>query len=69
MWFEFIRDSLPKEAYLNTTTTNKHVSEIECKNCVIKEREGSLLSNLTFNKIPGRIIIELIRFLEIWLNQ
>ena len=67
--FECISDSLPEEANLNTTATNEHVTDIECKNCVIKERARALISNFPFKNIPGRTITELTRFVGIWLNQ
>ena len=67
--FECIRDSLPGESNINTTTKNDHVSEIEHRNCVIKERAISLISTLMFKNTPGRIIIELIWFVGIWINQ
>ena len=67
--FECIHYSLPEEQNLNTTATNEHVTDIECKNCAIKEQTRALFSTFPFNKIPGRIIIELIRFVGIWLNQ
>ena len=54
---------------LNTTATNEHVIEIERKNRVIKDHERALISTFPLKKIPVRIIIELIRFLGLFLNQ
>ena len=36
---------------------------------MIKERNRALINMFPFKKIPGRIIIELILFVELWLNQ
>ena len=67
--FECMRDSLPEEANLNNTSTNEHVPDIERNNHVINELARALIRNFPFNKIPGRIIIELIRFVGLWLNK
>ena len=45
------------------------MTEIKCKNRVIKKRAQALLSSFLFKNISGRIIIELIRFVGIWFNQ
>ena len=67
--FERICDSLPGEVNLNTITTNEHAPDIEFKNRVIKERARSPIISFPFKKIPGQIIIEMFRFLGIWINQ
>ena len=67
--FECICYSIPEEVNLNTTATNDHVPQIKHKNCVIKDHARALISTFPFKKISGRITIELIRFLGIWLNQ
>ena len=67
--FEYIRDLLPGEANLNTTTTYDHMADIEYNNRVIKERARALISNFPFMNIPGQIIITVIRFVGLWLNQ
>ena len=67
--FEFIRDSLPEEENLNSTAENEHVQEIKHKNCVIKELAQALIITFPFKNIPGRIIIELIPFVGICINQ
>ena len=66
---ECIYDSLPGTGNLKKFTTNEYVPDIELKNRVIKECTRSLISTFPFNNIPGRIIIELIWFLGIWINQ
>ena len=55
-------DSPPEEYNINTTATNEHVPDIECKNRIIMERVRALVRTFLFKKIPGRIIIELIQF-------
>ena len=67
--FECICGSLPEEANLNTTAKNEIFTDIERKNCVIKEPSREVISTFPFNNTPGRIIIEIIRFVGIWLNQ
>ena len=67
--FECIRDSLHEEAKQNTTATVEHVPEIEFNMCLIKERVWALIGNFTFKKITCQIIIELIRFVGLWINQ
>ena len=53
---------------LNTTAAAEHVPEIEQQIRVIKERKRAMWSTLPFNKIPGRISIEMILFVVMWLN-
>ena len=67
--FKCMRYSLPEDANLNSTVTNYHVPEIECKNCVIRESVRALISTFSFKNIPDQITIELIRFVGIWINQ
>ena len=61
--------SLPEEVNLNTTATNEYVTNIEHKNHVIKDYARALISNFSFKNKSGIIIIELILFVEHWLNQ
>ena len=67
--FDCIRDSLPDEENINTTAANEHIPEIERKNCMTKQRARALIINFTFKKIPGQIIIGLIQFVGLCLNQ
>ena len=67
--FEFIHESLPEEEITNTTTKNEHVPYIERNNRILKERARALIRTSPFNNILGRIIIEPIRFVGIYLNQ
>jgi hypothetical protein len=63
--FECIRDDI-QGVILNTTSTSKHVPEIERQIRVVKERARAIWS---INKIPNRIIVELITFVVLWLND
>ena len=67
--FECTRDSLYEESNLNTTSTNEHVTEIELKIRIIKEFARAMIRTFPFNKIPGQIIIKLIRFVGVYLDQ
>ena len=67
--FEFIHESLPEEENVNTTTTNKHVPDIERNNRIIKKRARLPISTFPFKNIPVWMIVELLWFVGIWLNQ
>ena len=60
--------SIPGISTLNKTTADENVTEIEQHIREIKEHERDLWINLTFNKTPGRIFIEMILFVLMWLN-
>ena len=62
--FENPRRIIPGRSTLNTTAAGEHVPEIEQQIRVIKERARDIWSTLLFNKFPGRIIIEIILFVE-----
>ena len=44
------------------------MEDIEWQIWVIKESERVIWSHFLFNKVPGRITIELIVFMVLWLN-
>ena len=54
---------------LNTTVTYEHVPEIERYIIVVKERTIVIWITLPFNKVPGRVVIEMILFVILWLNS
>ena len=54
---------------INSTATSEHVPEIERKIQVIKERARSIQINIPFKRTPRIIIIELQKFLVIWINN
>ena len=66
--FENIKIIMPGISSLNKTAASEHVTEIERQIRVIKESARSTWSTLPFNKIPGRILIEMILFVVMWLN-
>ena len=53
---------------INTTTTSKHVTEIEWKICVIKERARYIRIKLPHKRTHKQMIIELLKFVVVWLN-
>ena len=65
--FDPIRDFLgPTD--LNTTAALEHAPEIEREIRVIKEQHRALMATLPFDSLPGRILIESIAFIVMWLN-
>jgi hypothetical protein len=53
---------------LNATAASEHIPDIERKIRVIKERAQALRSKLLFKIIPGRMIIEMITNVVLWIN-
>ena len=53
----------------NPTATSENVPEIEQQIRVIKERAWSIRSTMTFKRIPKWIIIKLLKFVVMWLND
>ena len=45
------------------------MKDIEQNSHAIKERAREMIRTFPFKKITGRIIIELIQFVGIWINQ
>ena len=45
---------------LNVCSNDKHVGEIERLNHTVKERVGRIYNTPPFNKLPGRMIVELV---------
>jgi hypothetical protein len=67
--FECMRDELLTHGInLNTTAASEHVSDIELKIRVLKERARSLRSTFPFKLFPGRIIIERLANVVLWIN-
>jgi hypothetical protein len=65
--FESLQDDLTG-LLLNTTAASEHVPNIEHQIRVMKERARAIRSNLPFQHLPSRMIIELINFVTLWLN-
>jgi hypothetical protein len=65
--FEFIRDDL-HGITLNTNVAREHVPETERHIRVIKERVRAIWSTLPLNRVPSKMIVELINFVVVWIN-
>jgi hypothetical protein len=67
--FECLRlELLTHGVNLNTTAAREHVLDIERKIRLIKERTRELRSTLPFKNIPGRMIIEMLANVVLWIN-
>ena len=53
---------------LNVCANNEHVHEVERMIRVVKERTRGVHATMPFNKMPGRMIIELVCAAVFWLN-
>ena len=53
---------------LNITATNKHILEVEQMIRIVKERARAIFSVLPFKHIPARMMVELIKFVVLWIN-
>ena len=53
---------------LNICATNEHVHEVERMIRVVKERTRGVHATVPFDKMPGRMIIELVYSAVFWLN-
>ena len=68
--FEHLRDiCLELNVYLNTTSANEHVPEIERQIRIIKERARAIWTMSPFEWWPRRLVIELMSFVIFWLNS
>ena len=54
---------------LNTASNDEHVPEIERQICTVKERTRAIYCTLPFNKMPRRLIIEMVYAANYWLNM
>jgi hypothetical protein len=67
--FECMRDKLLTHGIdLYTTAASQHVLDVERQIRVLKERARALRSTLPFKLIPGRMIIELLANVALWIN-
>jgi hypothetical protein len=53
---------------LNTTAVSEHIADIEQHIRLIKERARAIRSTMPFKIIPGRMIIEMMAHVVLWLN-
>jgi hypothetical protein len=65
--FEKLRNLVPILA-INTTAAKEHVTEVEQKIRLIKERGRGILNTLPFKRMPRLMLIELIYHVVLWLN-
>jgi Reverse transcriptase (RNA-dependent DNA polymerase)/Zinc knuckle len=67
--FESLRPKLAEMAItLNVTSRDEHVPEAERRIRVLKERVRAVWNTLPFERMPARMIIELIYCCNFWLN-
>jgi hypothetical protein len=67
--FECMRDELiTHRINLNTTAASEDVPNVERQIRVLKERARALRSTLPFKIIPGRMIIEMLVNVVLWIN-
>ena len=68
--FEPLRGNLAELGILlNTASNDEHVPEIERQIWTVKERTRSIYCTLPFNKMPRRLIIEMVYVANYWLNM
>ncbi|KAL7462980.1 hypothetical protein ACHAXS_003351 [Conticribra weissflogii] len=65
--FEKVKPHLP-EVIVNTTAAGEHVGEVERQIRTIKERARGITCTMPYQKMPGRMIVDLIYFCTMWLN-
>ena len=54
---------------VNMEEAHEHVKQINIETRVLKERGKSTLNKLPFGAVPKRVIIELVYFTALWLND
>ena len=68
--FEPLRGNLAELGIiLNTTLNDEHVPEIEQEIRTVKERTRAIYCTLPFQKMPRRLIIEMVYAANYWLNM
>ena len=66
--FEPMKD-LIHDFIVNCTGANENLTEIERMIRVIKERVRAVFCTMPFIRIPARILVELVKFTVMWLNE
>ncbi len=66
--FEKVRDHVPK-LILNTLVADEHIGMVERYIRVIKERACGIVCTLPYPCVPHQILIHLIQFVVMWLNN
>ena len=67
--FECLQETMLGTSDLNKTAADKHVPDIDRQIWLLNERAHAIRSRLPFQKLPGRITIELIVFVVLWINS
>jgi hypothetical protein len=68
--FETLRGELATmQVTLNTVSNDEHVPEVERHIRTIKERARCVYNTLPFNRMPARIVTEMIYYSTFWLNS
>jgi hypothetical protein len=65
--FECLHDDI-RGVSLNTMTAIEHVPDIERHIRVLKKRARAIRSTPPFEKIPNRMVVELVNFVVLWLK-
>jgi hypothetical protein len=66
--FAKVSDHIPN-ASMTTPAASGHIAEIECRIHVIKEHTHGILCNLPYPNLPQQILICLLHFIVMWLNN
>ena len=67
--FTCIRVNLAElQININICSNDEHAGEIERLNRTIKERFRGIYNTLPFDKLPGRMIVQLVELFIFWLN-
>ena len=67
MEFECLKKKLSMIT-INITSTREHLPHIEQQIRTIKERMREIYSTLPFTRVPGRMVIELAKYVVLWVN-
>ena len=68
--FEPLRGNLAELGILlNNASNDEHVPEIERQICTVKERTWGIYCTLPFQKMPRRLVIEMVYAANYWLNM
>ena len=53
---------------INIASTREHVLHIKRQIRTVKEHMGEIYSTLPFTRVPGRMVIELAKYVVLWVN-
>ena len=53
---------------INIVSTREHVTHIKRQIRTVKERMSEIYSTLPFTRVPGRMVIELTKYVVLWVN-